>query len=452
MEPITSAVKGKQLVELTIGVFFDGTGQNANNLLTAQEKDECRFSNIYRLYKNYGNNHNDKLAVYIEGAGTKNGAGDNTLVQAIGVDVPLVTTGYGVFAKYSNSVTQIAERIKNLLPKAGLEKNTLTLTFDVFGFSRGAATARHFVNMINSLDPSVTNILTEVAQDKGYEISKIPEVRFLGLYDTVASIWRLGALWGDPHDTGETNGLKVALGKDAAKTVFHLTAGHECRYNFPLNRVGGSYFELELPGAHSDIGGSYASQENEISEITQAKYDIPIVSDSKKKVIDELAQLRKDSKWNILLENTDVVSGLLPAPYHQGVCRRNVSGDLQYVALMLMLKAAINQGCPFSEEAMLYEDSIPEDLKGYYQHASLVSEDVFIGKEARIDPKIIDEIPPHYIHISGSWQNVLWPWGYAPEGLSQEIMPEGIRDPRAVIDNYQPNRPDTGWQRKVFNN
>jgi len=451
MEHITSAVKVKQLVKLTIGVFFDGTGQNANNLLAAKEKDECKFSNIYRLYKNYGKNHEDNLAVYIEGAGTKNGEGDNTLVQAMGVDVPLVTTGYGVFAKYSNSVSQIAERIKKNLPQADSKKNTLALTFDVFGFSRGAATARHFVNMVNSLDPSVTNILTEVAHEKGYEISKIPEVRFLGLYDTVASIWRLGTFWEDPHDTGDTNGLKVALGKDAAKTVFQLTAKHECRYNFPLSSVSGNYFELELPGAHSDIGGSYASQENEISEITQAKYGVPILSDTKKKVIDELAQLRKDSKWSVLLENTDVVSGYLPAPYHQGVSRRNVSGDLQYVALMLMLKAAINKGCPFADEAMLYENKIPEDLKGYYQHALLVSEDVLIGKEAQIDQKIIDEITPRYIHISSSWKNELWPWGYAPEELSQEVKPEGIREPRAAIDNYQPNRPDTGWQRKIFN-
>lgn len=445
MEYITNAVKVKRLVILTIGVFFDGTGQNANNLLAIKEKDECKFSNIYRLYKNYGGNHDDKLAVYIEGAGTKNGEDDNTLVQAMGVDIPLVTTGYGVFAKYSNGVSQLAERIKKSLPQADSEKNKLTLIFDVFGFSRGAATARHFVNMVNSLDPSVTNVLTKVAQEKGYEITKSQEVRFLGLYDTVASIWRLGTFWEEPHDTGDTNGLMVALGKDAAKTVFQLTAKHECRYNFPLSSVAGNYFELELPGAHSNIGGSYANQEDEISEVTQAKYGVPILSDTKKKVVDELAQLRKDSKWNVLLENTEVVSGYLPAYYHQGVSRRNVSGDLQYVALMLMLKAAINKGCPFSDEAMLYENKIPADLKEYYQHALLVSEDVLSGKEAKIDQRIIDEITPRYIHISSSWENLLWPRGYVPEGLSQEIKPEGI-------DNYQPNRPDMGWQRKIFNN
>lgn len=448
MEHITSAVQVKQLVKLTIGIFFDGTGQNANNLLAATEKDECKFSNIYRLYKHYGKNNDDNLAVYIEGVGTKNGESDNILVQAMGVDVPLVTTGYGVFAKYNNSVSQLAEQIKKILPQAYSEKNTLTLIFDVFGFSRGAATARHFVNMVNSLDPSVTHILTEIAQEKGYEISKTPEVRFLGLYDTVASIWRLETLWEDPHDTGDTNGLKVALGKDAAKTVFQLTAMHECRYNFPLSSVAGNYLELELPGAHSDIGGAYASQENEISEVTQAKYGI---SDTQKQVIDELVQLRKDSKWNFLLENTDVVSGDFPVHYHQGVSRRNVSGDLQYVALMLMLKTAINKGCPFSDEAMLYENKIPEDLKGYYQHALLVSEDVLIGNKPQIDQKIIDEITPRYIHISSSWQILLWPWGDAPEALSQGVKPEGIRDPRAAIDNYQPNRPDKGWQRKIFN-
>lgn len=451
MENIINAVEEKQLAKLNVGVFFDGTGQNANNLLAAKEKDERKLSNIYRLYKNYGKNDNEDLTVYIEGAGTKNGEGDNTLVQAMGVDIPRVTTGYGVFAKYSNSILQIAEQIRKSLPQADSGGNTLSLTFDVFGYSRGAATARHFVNMVNSLDISVTSILTKVAQEKGYEINKSLEVRFLGLYDTVASIWHLGTFWEDPHDTGDTHGLKVTLGKNAAKTVFQLTAKHECRYNFPLSSVAGNYFELELPGAHSDIGGSYASQENEISEVTQAKYGIPILSDTKKKVTDELAQLRKDSKWNILLKNTDIVSGSLPAPYHQGVSRRNVSGDLQYVSLMLMLKAAINKGCPFSDEAMTYENKIPGDLNEYYQNALLVSEDILIGKDTKIDQKIIDEMTTRYIHLSSSWQNLLWPWGYAPEGLSQEIKPEGVLKPRAAIDNYQPNRPDTGWQRKIFN-
>lgn len=445
-----NVVKSNLLIELSIGVFFDGTGQNANNLLASEKKDECKFSNIYRLYKNYGKENGNSLAFYIEGVGTKNGEDDNTLVQAMGVDIPLVTSGYGVFAKYSNSVLKIAEGIRKNLPDLNSDKPTLTLTFDVFGFSRGAATARHFVNMVNSLDHSITNILTEVAQEKGYEISKNPEVRFLGLYDTVASIWHLGAFWEDPHDTGNTHGLKVALDKNAAKTVFQLTAKHECRYNYPLSSVAPDHFELELPGAHSDIGGSYANLENEISEITQAKYGVPILSDTKKKVIDELTQLRKDPRWNVLLEKTYVVSGYVPAPYHQGISRRNLSCGLQYVALMLMFKAAIDKGCPFSDEAMLYENKIPEDLNRYYQHALLVSQDVLIGKEGLIDQKIIDEITPRYIHISSSWKNVLWPWSNTPKGMSQEIRPEGRRQPRAAIDNYQPNRPDKEWRRKIF--
>lgn len=87
-------------------------------------------------------------------------------MQATSVDVPLVTIGYRVFAKYSNSSSQITGQFKNSLLQAESGKNSLILAFDVFDFSRGTVTARRFVNMVNSLDPSVTSILTEVAQEK----------------------------------------------------------------------------------------------------------------------------------------------------------------------------------------------------------------------------------------------------------------------------------------------
>lgn len=369
----------------------------------------------------------------------------------MGVDIPLITSGYGVFAKYSNSVSQIVQQIRSSLPRASQAEDELTLTFDVFGFSRGAATARHFVNMVNSLDHSIADILTQVALEKGYGMTTKPDVRFLGLYDTVASIWRLGTFWEDPHDSGDTNGLQVALGKNAAKTVFQLTASHECRYNFPLSSVAGDYFELALPGAHSDIGGSYQNYEIEKSEVTQARYGIPIIINTEKLVKEELDTLRKDSKWNILLKDTDIIGGYLPAPYYQGVSEKLVAGDLQYIALILMLKAAISKGCPFSAQAMAYENKIPADLQRYYRHALSVSNNVLHGKKASIAQNIIDEITPRYIHISSSWQNVLWPWGNTPKALSQETKPEATDLLRAAIDNYQPNRPDTKWQRKIFN-
>jgi hypothetical protein len=45
-----------------------------------------------------------------------------------------------------------------------------------------------------------------------------------------------------------------------AQKVFHLTAQHECRYNFALNSVARDWPELALPGMHSDIGGGYLPQ------------------------------------------------------------------------------------------------------------------------------------------------------------------------------------------------
>lgn len=86
-------------------------------------------------------------------------------MQALGVGVPLLTTGYGVFSKYANSVSQISDEIRSALTDVGI--SLLALKFDVFGFGRGAATARHFVNMVKYLYPSMS-ILWRMLLMKNY--------------------------------------------------------------------------------------------------------------------------------------------------------------------------------------------------------------------------------------------------------------------------------------------
>lgn len=121
---------------------------------------------------------------------------------------------------------------------------------DVIGFSRGAALARDFVNYINEQGgvPRTTK--------NGKEIVCPVKIRFLGLFDTVAS-------FGIP-------GNGINLGYDLSipgnvEHVRHAIAQDEYRGMFPLSPVldpdgtGVDPRIVERPfrGSHSDIGGGY---------------------------------------------------------------------------------------------------------------------------------------------------------------------------------------------------
>lgn len=97
---------------------------------------------------------------------------------------------------------------------------------------------------------------------------------FVGLFDTVSSYEPEGTLGvlgsGLQHDF-ENDVEELGLRLDGiAKKVIHLTASNEYRKNFALTSIdsaieAGVGFELELPGAHSDVGGGY--EEHEHTEI-----------------------------------------------------------------------------------------------------------------------------------------------------------------------------------------
>jgi hypothetical protein len=76
--------------------------------------------------------------------------------------------------------------------------------------------------------------------------------------DTVAAVGTV-ANGLNPH-SADTGNVDIRLRTGVAQKVFHITAQHECRYNFALNSVAPAWPELALPGAHSDIGGGYLPQ------------------------------------------------------------------------------------------------------------------------------------------------------------------------------------------------
>jgi len=139
------------------------------------------------------------------------------------------------------------------------------VAIDLLGYSRGAALARHFGNLIAERLRRGRFWL----RDPGLGVvTACVDLRFMGLFDTVAQFGVLGS--GDAaYD------LTVA---DAWQWVAHAVALHERRWLFPLSSLdgspGGNAVEAPFVGAHADIGGGYlpeagapADEQGDLSDV-----------------------------------------------------------------------------------------------------------------------------------------------------------------------------------------
>lgn len=102
------------------------------------------YTNIHWLNELYlkrypPDGHYIQYAVYIEGIGTQAGEADSMIGLGLG------TSDYGVIAKTDDAVAQLAEAIKATIRMLKGKFIIENLLFDIFGFSRGAAAARHLL-------------------------------------------------------------------------------------------------------------------------------------------------------------------------------------------------------------------------------------------------------------------------------------------------------------------
>ena len=149
-------------------------------------------------------------------------------------------------------------KVATALPKV------VAIKLFVYGFSRGAAEARTFVNWLSELFDT-----PEGASQPEQGLLGIPlSIEFLGLMDTVASV---GSAHAAPFASGHMDWANGTMPlPDAArfpgwiKECRHLVAAHEQRLCFPLDSIRdeqGRYpsyaREVLYPGVHSDVGGGY---------------------------------------------------------------------------------------------------------------------------------------------------------------------------------------------------
>lgn len=443
-------VRGFNFITLRVGMFFDGT---ANNTYSAQwgkskldsyyhkwhplhnlykdrppiewpeevfkfpEQDKFRFfwqedhavkssaanelTNIQKLYGLYPINKLDEnrnvflTAQYVTGVGTGNStdytkpAEESVLIgQAMGLGK------YGVEAKADTGIDQICTIFKELrLNRKYDEYNIdgiLNFKLDIFGFSRGAAVARHFANLVidgeqGAVAQKIINACKkneiELKANFDWNSDKAISINFVGLFDTVAAMVDLTKGDISPHNN-HNGGVRLWLDPDRVKRVVHLTAHRKTEYrrNFSLNRINAAdhFHEYVVPGAHSDIGGGYHSL-NAYTTLSRQRrltipYLLPLLENKPiKRVIKPVGYWNGDEvkrriadKLQPIIEQ-EVALGWNRDDYHidyqilrtgnkertrlQGTLyqKRVVSGDLSRLYLRVMFGLAQHYGVPLSD-------------------------------------------------------------------------------------------------------
>ena len=267
-------------VTVKYNVFFDGTGNNMYNVARREEVEAWKagkwfgplrerqekrldkrnssyqneISNVVRLYRAAPVHSTTSMegSLYVEGIGTSKDEEDSGPGQALGMDFFMSSTG--VTSRVAWAIEQVRDKVGGLVTDRRVH---LTVELRVFGFSRGAAAARHFVHRALNGSLATAKLATQLQAIFGFTKVEL-SVSFAGLFDTVAS---LGLYHGNDVRELDLDAVRHVTGR-----VVHLAAADEFRDNFSLTNINSAKNRVEvfLPGAHSDIGGGYRDSADEI--------------------------------------------------------------------------------------------------------------------------------------------------------------------------------------------
>ncbi|GKW01848.1 hypothetical protein PEC301877_06630 [Pectobacterium carotovorum subsp. carotovorum] len=495
-------VKGYQINVLRIGVFFDGTGNNTYNAESglkkveqwlaetcsdpAQREKELRgcqmgqlpvsdsaandITNVGKLFNQYDLVAGPLIAhSYISGIGTRDPVAgkegmeyrtDDMLTK--GLDLDFGGENTSIVGKVNQAcelgiVAAVTRDLGEILPNIDCIHR---IVFDVFGFSRGAAAARHFVNAIDQkADHPLMQAVAKTESIRlkaGFDWANREDVRiaFVGIFDTVASSY---------HPS-----LNIRLQDDCAERVVHLTALDEVRKHFPLTRItptaiGTSipahFTELALPGAHSDIGGGYYSRwslrnPNSDPALTECLELERFMSEEATKTPDTESRAYRQAKtyaeekiaqgwvdrlhphlqraaippigaislipYSFIRQRGKDDSWPKKAVYVEVVMSRVVEGEYSRIPLHMMVEAGRAVGVPFkawhSEDRMLQLEPLSTklpavNLKALDQNWALAATEQGVVKNLglQLSTEIYRALRCDYIHRSASNQGIASP-------------------------------------------
>ncbi|PRQ09214.1 T6SS phospholipase effector Tle1-like catalytic domain-containing protein [Enhygromyxa salina] len=438
---------------LEIGFFFDGT---LNNLENAGGSREGSYANaksnvalLYQLYSNASDHDGDgserrRRGVYLEGIGTNTNGSDDM------VDAALGTGNTGVSARVHAACRRLEQEARG--------RGYAEILVDTFGFSRGAAAARYFVNCVNrrSFEPVRTGFLLD---DEPTDLGRVqlPEatVRFVGLFDTVAAI-------GTPRDGADTSDadnadVNVHLDDSSAQAICHFVAANEYRKNFASNSIrsrsgavpsGG--VEIVYPGAHSDIGGGYRARGETVVPVQPAFGNFATRAEALA-CRDELMQRYSAFAQRMIHEHyagtqppefslsydemREDPNGLPSTRYSYdgrvAWVRSSIDPGLEKVYLELMHRQARSHGVPFRSVPNTSEYAIPAILQGIHSR---------LAASPQLGVADLAMLRMNFIHWSCHYGRA--------DGNAREAM---RRIPGFQVDIY-PHEPAPNWQRIIHHN
>ena len=442
-------------ITLHVGLFFDGTGNNQGNSEAARgclaislgmgqkEGEDIRqhcasfgfdgkgnspdnsysndVTNVARLYELYPDHAYTQLPqqaeeaflkVYLEGIGTVTGQADSVYGQASGQG------STGIVARVEQAPALILEQIRRMQDNnPGL--TIWRIVIDLFGFSRGAAAARHCANdLVKGADSLLAKALPAgspllVASFKWRHRTDF-NLNFIGLFDTVPGV--VAPLSGDfsPHNASNP-GLNLHLAPGIARHVVQFVARHEYRHNFSLVRTDN---DIELPGVHSDLGGGYlplATEKVLLSkpQSSQVPVDMPETSTV---AYDRARQLMgvmlPDMEPYLQRWSIDTWAVVLPYNKRRDMfaekrvyaslrSERQVHGQLSLIYLRAMRELGIRNGVPFvSIDDRNPALALPADLHDIaIKLQAYAVGDSFPG----LTHEEVALLQRKYIHLSGNW-------------------------------------------------
>lgn len=473
-------------ITLTVGVFFDGTGNNRAN------SDDLRLAYAHCAGL-VGEERARACAKYEEraraGLGNASWQGGHTNISRLydlyqlsdelnDSETEAQVKAYvsirqfeGVVTKTDEALDKISAELTRFI-KLNRDKVAIAkVQFDVFGFSRGAAAARHFANRVMNQDAAIAAAIENGLDMAGHHGKPAGEVRFLGLFDTVAAIGSLLNFYGV---NGRSNpGVNLELRPSVAQKVFQISAMYECRYNFSLNSIAGMWPELALPGAHSDIGGGYNAGEDEISLLTMPDFEVTRDSaDEMQTAVYLQAEKMRQALYALpalkyLMPHGEVETKMISWPlvnqnkarafiFEKKVgaavfmTRRAVPNDWEKVSLRVMLDAAQDTGVMFASILSSNKKlALPSELLPLCDKAIAQGRAVRRGAEPESFTAEDMRTIGRYLHCSANWN--------IDSDLSLWVSPSSgevfLRNHYAPTDEHSfvwPMAPGKGWVRTVW--
>ncbi|WP_313000135.1 DUF2235 domain-containing protein [Chryseobacterium gleum] len=359
---------------ISVGIFFDGTGNNGANILSPDkplnnnESYYGTFTNIYKLYSLFVGDEK----IYIEGIGTVTGNEDNNFAIATCANPP-----YGNGYSSDDKLQKAGDFVQNIVKNDAAEYH-----FYLYGFGRGGMLARTFCNQL----------LIDYAPENC-------RIKFLGAFDTVES---------KPFNTYN---MSIA---DRVENALHICAVNESRFFFPLTGFfenskamqdqksqtrSSVWKEIFVPGDHADVGGGYLEGPQSVYISTEF-----INTDDLHSYISEIRNTKTDTDgnkiWDALLSRYEIetVNGLSKAY----VCRDRVYNELSKIYGKLMMDETNTISAVFStgNEAYFGTDYNRHSfLDRFYIKMKEYIKDLSVNKKPVYDfGKFAD-----YIHISSNF-------------------------------------------------